>query len=62
MTVQQRNYVPTVADEDGTGIDTTLESTVIDEDENKIVQVYTFVMPEKKVTITERVTVIVQLH
>lgn len=57
-----RNYVPTVADEDGTGIDTTLESTVIDEDENKIVQVYTFVMPEKKVTITERVTVIVQLH
>lgn len=49
-----RNYVPTVADEDGTGIDTTLESTVIDEDENKIVQVYTFVMPEKKVTITEK--------
>jgi len=47
-----RNYVPTVADEDGTGIDTTLESTVIDED--KIVQVYTFVMPEKKVTITEK--------
>ena len=45
--------MPTVADEDGTGIDTTLESTVIDEDENKIVQVYTFVMPEKKVTITE---------
>ena len=49
-----RNYVPTVADEDGTGIDTTLESTVIDEDEDKIVQVYTFVMPEKKVTITEK--------
>lgn len=48
-----KHYTPEITDEDGSEITATLQSAVIDEDNSAIIKTYTFVMPEKKVTIDE---------